>query len=80
MCNRQLIGTNSAVVAVLDIKLVITQDNKNIATNNAKGDAFSPKVPTTVLAIFSPAPVLSKALAKASVPPNKNIVCMSIVL
>ena len=72
------IGAISAVVAVLLIKLVNTQQSINTTNVKRYGDGLSPKSPITLLAIISPAPDLESADANESVPPNKNIVFKSI--
>ena len=77
---ERLIGTNNAVVAVFDIKLVKVADMIRTANNNAKGEAFLPSMPIAVSAIIAPEPVLSKAAARASVPQKRKIVCISMDL
>ena len=62
------IGTIRAVVAVLDMKFVITQQSIKITNVSTYGDGLSPSIPITFSAISSPAPVCSNAAAKESVP------------
>ena len=72
------IGTIRAVVAVLDMKFVITQQSIKITNVSTYGDGLSPSIPITFSAISSPAPVCSNAAAKESVPPKRKIVFKSI--
>ena len=71
------IGTISAVVAVLDIKFVITQHRIKTTKVSAYGEGSLPSAPITVLAISSPAPVCSSAEARERVPPKRKIVFRS---
>ena len=72
------IGTINAVVAVFDIKFVITQHRRNTTSVRIYGDGSLPSAPITFSAIISPAPVFSSAAARDKVPPNKKIVFKSI--
>ena len=71
------IGTISAVVAVLDIKLVITQHSKNTTSVSTYGEGLDPSAPITLFAICSPAPVSCRAAARERVPPKRKMVFRS---
>ena len=73
-------GAMSAVVAVLLMKFVMTQQRMNTTNVNIVGEGLSPNAPITVSAINLPAPVLSRAEANERVPPKRNIVLRSIDL
>ena len=70
-------GTISAVVAVLDIKLVIVQVMTKMTTSRISGWTSLPIAPISVSAIRLPAPVCSSAVASASEPPKRNTVLRS---
>ncbi len=72
------IGAIRAVVAVLDMKLVMMQHSMNTTKVNSTGDGSAPSAPITLSAIISPAPVFSNAVANDKVPPNRKIVFRSI--
>ncbi|MOA04234.1 hypothetical protein D3C78_1237780 [compost metagenome] len=71
------IGTSSAVVAVLDMKLVSAHEMKKITTSNSAGEGSAPSRAMIDAATVAPAPVCSRALARASVPPKMKMVCVS---
>ena len=76
---RQM-GAIRAVVAVLDMKLVITQQRMNTTKVKRRGEGLDPSAPITLPAIISPAPVLCRAAARESVPPKRKMVLRSIDL
>lgn len=52
----KLIGTRRAVVAVLDMKFVITADKTSTTIRSKNGDGLLPRVSTMVSAMNAPAP------------------------
>ena len=74
------IGAISAVVAVLDMKFVITQHSSSTTKVSRYGEGFAPSRPITLSAIIWPAPVLCRAEARDSVPPKRKMVLRSMDL
>ena len=77
--DRQM-GAIRAVVAVLDIKLVMTQQRMNTTKVSSSGEGLAPSRPMTASAIILPAPDLSRASARDRVPPKRKMVFMSMDL
>ena len=73
-------GAISAVVAVLDMKLVMTQQRMKTTKVKRSGEGLSPRAPITLPAIISPAPVSCRAAARESVPPKRKMVLRSMDL
>ena len=74
------IGTRRAVVAVLLMKFVRIQAIMKITNVSMNGEGLDQQSPMTASATIAPAPLVSRASARARVPPKRKIVCMSMLL
>ena len=71
------IGASRAAAAVFDMNCVRPQESTNIAKMMTYGEGASPMRLTTKFAMSAPAPVLSIALARGSIPAKRKIVVQS---